>query len=129
MTDPTQQRLLEAAEQVFADKGYKAASIREICRLAGANVAAVNYYFRDKERLYIEAVKYANRCCTQGMPLPEWGPEVDARQKLRDLIRVMVTRMMQPTSAASLQLMVREMAQPTAACAELFETPIDSAKS
>jgi AcrR family transcriptional regulator len=119
MTDLTQQRLLDAAEQVFAEKGFKAASIREICKRAEANVAAVNYYFGDKERLYIEAVKYAHRCCTQGMPFPEWQPGTPAVEKLRDFIHVMVTRMMQPVSVESTQLMMRELAQPTAACVEV----------
>src|SRR6516225_1356146 len=119
MTDATQQRLLDAAEQIFAEKGFKAASIREICKRADANVAAVNYYFGDKDRLYIEAVKYAHRGCTQGLPLPEWQPGTSPTEKLRDFIRVMVTRMMEPQSVASLQLMMREMAQPTAACVEV----------
>jgi AcrR family transcriptional regulator len=119
MTDATQQRLLEAAEEIFAAKGFEAASIREICKQAGANVAAINYYFGDKERLYIETVKYANRACTDGAPFPEWGPDTPPVQKLRDFIRVMVTRMMTPQSTASLQLMMREMTQPTAACVEM----------
>jgi len=124
MTDPTQQRLLDAAEEVFAEKGFTAASVREICKRAGANIAAVNYYFGDKERLYIEAVKYAHRACTQGMPFPEWEPGVSPAEKLRDFIRVMVTRMLQPQSTASLQLMVQEMAQPTAACVEVVQEHI-----
>jgi AcrR family transcriptional regulator len=119
MTDATHQRLLEAAEHVFAEKGFNGASIREICKQAGANIAAVNYYFGDKERLYIEAVKYAHRSCIQGGPFPDWPPDMPAVQKLRDFIRVMVTRMMQPQSVESLQLMMRELAQPTAACAEV----------
>jgi AcrR family transcriptional regulator len=119
MTDPTHQRLLEAAEQVFAEKGFKAASIREICKRAGANIAAINYYFGDKERLYIEAVKYAHRGCTQGLPFPEWAPGTSPLDKLRDFIRVMVTRMLEPQSAESLQLMMRELAQPTTACVEV----------
>jgi AcrR family transcriptional regulator len=117
MTDPTRQRLLEAAEQVFAEKGFKAASIREISKMAGTNIGAINYHFGDKEKLYIEAVKYAHRACTDGAPFPEWEPNTPAVQKLRDFIRVIVTRMLSPQSPASLQLMMREMAQPTAACA------------
>src|ERR1700720_1237146 len=119
MTDITRQRLLEAAEEVFADKGFKAASVRDICRRADANIAAVNYYFGDKERLYIEAVKYAHRGCTDGAPFPEWGPHTPPSEKLREFIHVMVSRMLSPQSAASLQLMMREMAHPTAACAEV----------
>lgn len=119
MTDLTQQRLLDAAAQIFAEKGFEAASIREICKQADANVAAINYYFGDKERLYKEAVKYANRGCIEGAPLPEWAPRTPPVQKLCDFIRVIVARMLSPQSPASLQLMMREMAQPSAACEEV----------
>ncbi len=116
MTDLTQQRVLEAAEAIFAEKGFKAASIREIAKQAKANIAAINYYFGDKERLYIEAVKYAHRSCTEGEPFPEWAAGTPAVQKLRDFIRVMAARMLSPQSPASTELMMREMANPTAAC-------------
>ncbi|NMC50574.1 MAG: CerR family C-terminal domain-containing protein, partial [Desulfovibrio sp.] len=49
----TRKRLLLAAVAVFADKGYKAATVREICRRAeGANNNAVTYYFGGKAKLY-----------------------------------------------------------------------------
>src|SRR5207253_5288065 len=57
--DEPRDRLLNAAGEVFAEKGFKGGTVRAICLLANVNVAAVNYYFRDKERLYIEAVKQA----------------------------------------------------------------------
>lgn len=47
----TQDRLLDAAEQLVALKGYANTSLREITAKADANVAAVNYHFGSKENL------------------------------------------------------------------------------
>jgi AcrR family transcriptional regulator len=49
--DP-QQRLLDAAESLFAEHGYHGVSLRTITAAAGVNVAAANYYFRSKEGLF-----------------------------------------------------------------------------
>lgn len=49
----TKEKLLLAAVKVFAQRGYREATVRDICRLAGAaNVNAVNYYYGSKEGLY-----------------------------------------------------------------------------
>ena len=55
--DATRARLIDAAGQVFADHGFQAATIRDICTRAGANVAAVNYHFRDKAGLYLAVLR------------------------------------------------------------------------
>ena len=52
----TKKRLIEAAGSLFADKGFKETTVRDICEQAGANVAAVNYHFGDKEKLYGEVI-------------------------------------------------------------------------
>jgi TetR/AcrR family transcriptional regulator, regulator of cefoperazone and chloramphenicol sensitivity len=52
--DEIKERLLNAAEQLFCQKGFDATHVRDLTTLAGCNVAAVNYYFGDKKRLYTE---------------------------------------------------------------------------
>ena len=49
----TKKRLLEAAGEIFAEYGYRAANVRQISQKAGANLAAINYHFGDKEGLYM----------------------------------------------------------------------------
>lgn len=48
----TRQRLIQAAASLFADHGFDAVTVRQICTAARANVAAVNYHFGDKAGLY-----------------------------------------------------------------------------
>ena len=51
--ETTKQKLIKAAIKVFAQKGFRDATVRQIVKLAGtANINAVNYYFGSKERLY-----------------------------------------------------------------------------
>jgi TetR/AcrR family transcriptional regulator len=51
-TSGSEDKLLDAAEEVFADRGYHAASTLEIARRAGVNKTLIHYYFRSKEGLY-----------------------------------------------------------------------------
>ncbi|MBL0386172.1 TetR/AcrR family transcriptional regulator [Tumebacillus sp. ITR2] len=55
MSEDVKARILAAAKHLFAQKGFKATSIRQICDEAGANVALVSYHFGGKEKL-LEAV-------------------------------------------------------------------------
>src|SRR3954452_24644679 len=66
--DQTKSRLLEAAGAEFAEKGFDAARVRSICERAGANLAAVNYHFGDKEQLYLAALLEAHRCGSKLIP-------------------------------------------------------------
>jgi AcrR family transcriptional regulator len=117
----TKQRLLEAAEEIFATKGYEGASVEEITRKAGANRAAISFHFGGKKRLYIETVKYAHRLCHQGVPFPEWPDGTPAVERLRGFIRTMVTRMVAEPDPYATQVMMREMTQPTEACVEVVQ--------
>jgi TetR/AcrR family transcriptional regulator, regulator of cefoperazone and chloramphenicol sensitivity len=122
MTDDTKNRLLEAAGQIFSDKGFELATVREICDRAEANVASVNYYFGDKQRLYIDAVRQAQCVCVGQVPMPEWDPAMPATERLRAFVHTMLSRMLYAERPAwHLGLMLRELASPTAACAEVVD--------
>jgi AcrR family transcriptional regulator len=66
--DGTKKRLLEAAGGVFAQHGFRAATIREICGRANASVSAVNYHFGDKEGLYAAVFEYSHRRAIEKYP-------------------------------------------------------------
>jgi AcrR family transcriptional regulator len=57
--EETRERVRRAAAQLFADRGFKKVTVRDICRGARANVAAVNYHFGDKNGLYREVLQRA----------------------------------------------------------------------
>src|SRR6195952_3348946 len=50
-----QVQIMEAAERLFADKGFAGTSVRDIAHEAGVNLAMISYYFGSKEKL-MEAV-------------------------------------------------------------------------
>jgi AcrR family transcriptional regulator len=53
----SRERLLDEAEALFAEKGFHAVTVREITRASHCNLAAVNYYFGNKENLYLEVFR------------------------------------------------------------------------
>jgi AcrR family transcriptional regulator len=55
----TRERLLAVAAGLFSEQGFRRVTVRDICREASANVAAVNYHFGDKQGLYREVVERA----------------------------------------------------------------------
>jgi AcrR family transcriptional regulator len=118
--DDTQARLLDAAGQVFAEQGFKSATVREICRRAGAkNIAAVNYYFRDKEQLYRATLQHAFWCGMEQMPTPEFPPDTTAEQKLGRLIHLITHHLVELQQTWHMQLLLREFSNPSEAGAEL----------
>ncbi len=52
----TRERLLDAAEQIFAERGFEGASMRAVTQAAGASVSAANYHFGSKEALLRETL-------------------------------------------------------------------------
>src|ERR1700749_925116 len=83
----TREHLLEAAGEVFAEVGFRAATVRQICQRAGANIAAVNYHFGDKEELYRALLKDSYRAAIAKYP-PDFGlpPRATPEQRLRAFV-------------------------------------------
>jgi TetR/AcrR family transcriptional regulator, regulator of cefoperazone and chloramphenicol sensitivity len=75
------------------------------------NVAAVNYHFGDKERLYVEAVKRAHSCMSHAM-VPHDPPGTPPAVRLERFIRAVVPEMHAPARPSAMKLMMRELADP-----------------
>jgi AcrR family transcriptional regulator len=124
-SDLAKARLLEAGLRVFAEKGLKGATVREIAGNAGQNVAAIAYYFGNKERLYRAIVESIAREIRRRMA--DVVGEIDAfraraekdpREALRLLklaLRNIYLRLTSRTSALPIgRFLVREQTQPSA---------------
>ncbi len=92
----TKERLIEAAGQLFAEKGLKETTVRDICELAGANVAAVNYYFGDKEKLHEEVISYiVNRI--KELPIESILEKIDSPEdRIHEFVRIMLLHRFSP---------------------------------
>jgi len=113
----TRRQLLDAAGDVFAEAGFRHATVREICRRAGANIAAVNYHFGDKEALYAEVLRESQRRAFEKYP-PLLGVSADAppEDRLRAFIRSFLLRVFDAGPATRFgRMMSRELVEPTEA--------------
>ena len=124
--DSTQERLLEAAGEVFAEKGFRDATIREICKRAGANIASINYHFGGKERLYSDVLRYVDDATNERHPAkaPEFAG-LAAEKRLELFIVQFMRKVFDSDRPAWHQrLMAREMVEPTFALDELIDRNI-----
>ncbi|HZN57942.1 MAG TPA: CerR family C-terminal domain-containing protein [Planctomycetota bacterium] len=128
-TDPsaiTPRRLLDAAGEVFAEKGYRSATVREICERAHANVAAINYHFRGKEGLYRAVLRSAHRASVLKYP-PDLGVESTAapEKRLHAFVRSFMLRVFDEGQPAWFgKLTSREILEPTSALDSLVKDEI-----
>ncbi len=116
----TRERLLEAAANLFAQRGRTQVTIRDICVAAGANIAAVNYHFASKDALYADVVTLAisiMQTSTTDMVVTLQGRRPEDR--IREFVRSLVTRTLDRDADWPMQIWMREIAEPTAALARL----------
>ncbi len=113
----TKERVLQAACEIFAAKGYREATVAEICEAAGANIAAVNYHFGDKEKLYDEVWHCAFSYATGAYPTDGGLPESSGiEEKLYAFASAILHRIFSDDeNGLFAKLLYREMASPTLA--------------
>lgn len=122
----TRERLLEAAEELFIERGYNHVTVRDICKAAGANVAAVNYYFRDKLGLYQEVLMKIIACMREASKSAHEGKAgVSAEERFRHYVRTFMGHALSNGHVCRAgKLMAREMADPSPAFDLIIEKAI-----
>ncbi len=122
-SESTRDRLLEVAGRIFARRGFKAATIREICEQAGANLASVNYHFRDKDGLYAEVLASTIRRALERYPADGGvSRQAPVTERLEGVIRSFLQRtigMDEPEWKGC--LMARELAEPSGALPKIIQ--------
>jgi AcrR family transcriptional regulator len=111
----TRKRILHAACEVFAERGYREATVAGICRKAGANPAAINYHFKDKESLYVEVWRQAAAEATDLYPIDGGVPaKARVRERLHGFLVALLRRMMDRGRLGMFhRLRMMEMANPS----------------
>lgn len=125
-TVDTRERILEAAGRVFAEVGFRDATVREICSRAGANLAAVNYHFRDKNGLYTEVFERA-RCAsdTTWLETIHRAAGQNPEHRLTLFITGFLHKLLDPGRPGwHAKLISREMIEPTGVLETMIERSI-----
>ncbi|MHC4556885.1 MAG: TetR/AcrR family transcriptional regulator [Planctomycetota bacterium] len=111
-----QGRLLDAAEELFCERGFEGTSIRDIAASAGCNIAAVNYYFGSKGKLYLEVWRRHLGAMreTRIASIEKVMSQKDAEPSLEDLLTSYADAFVEPlldkhTGGRFVRLMAREM--------------------
>lgn len=111
----TRERILEVAGPIFAERGRRDATIREIVHQAGVNQAAVNYHFGDKDGLYLELLRHSVATALDRYP-PDGGidPGAAAAERLHGVISATVQRYFSDERKAwHGRLIMRELEDPS----------------
>ncbi|MBI3933163.1 MAG: CerR family C-terminal domain-containing protein [Acidobacteria bacterium] len=122
----TRQRLFDVAARLFAERGFKKVTVREICRMARANVASVNYHFGDKLGLYTAVVWAAiEHMQKTGDAVVQAGKGLPPEEKLRSYLRVYLRRVVSEGRGSWIhKLIAHELADPTPALNLVVERAI-----
>jgi AcrR family transcriptional regulator len=121
----TRAKLLQAAGLVFAEQGFQAATVRDICTRAKVNIAAINYHFRDKLGLYTEVLRHAICVAEHAAMREALSASKSPEEALRSFISIMLRKMSaSERSGWAMRIMAHEFAQPTPALDQVIEEVI-----
>jgi len=121
----TRKRILGAASLEFGRKGFRDTTVADICRLAGTNIASVNYHFGDKERLYVEAWRQSFQRSHELHPPDGDVPDgASPEERLRGWICSTIARVVD-TTCHDFEIIHKEMANPTGLLAEAMRTSVE----
>ncbi len=120
---PKAESILKAAGEIFAEQGFRKTTVREICKRSRVNLAAINYYFGDKERLYLAVLKYYRELAIQKYPITFGINETDTpEEKLSNFIHTFIYRFLEEGKTALFgKLLAREFTESTGALDVLVE--------
>lgn len=114
--EDTRERLLNEGARLFAARGYARVTVRDICRAAQANVAAINYHFHGKRGLYDAVVQSAiDQMRATTATIIEAGRGQSPERQLTTFIAIFLQRVTAMRDNWIHQLMMRELNEPTAA--------------
>jgi AcrR family transcriptional regulator len=107
-------RILDVAEALFCERGFEGVSVRELTAEAGCNLAAVNYYFGGKDKLYAEMFRRQFEMMIQrNLGIIERvmdQPDVSLEMLLRAVMEPVIRRVIEnETGGKVLRLLVREI--------------------
>jgi TetR/AcrR family transcriptional regulator, regulator of cefoperazone and chloramphenicol sensitivity len=121
----TRRRILDSAVVEFGRKGFRDATIEDICKRAETNIASVNYHFGDKETLYVEAWRQAFQHYLERHS-PDGGVFSDAPAEERFHGRVLaLMKRIADSESYEFEIVNKELANPTGLLAEVLKKSIE----
>jgi AcrR family transcriptional regulator len=114
---PIRQRIIEAAGVIFAERGYRDTTVRDIAAAANVNLAGVSYHFGGKQQLYVATVEVAQQSRIDAATFAVPDREATPDEQLRSFIRALLSRLLDRAQVDwKSRLLARELTSPTEFC-------------
>lgn len=89
-SEATRATIIEAAGQLFAQKGFSGVTVRDITKKANTHLSALNYHFRTKEALYREVLMEACQAASISPEERDYLAELDPKEALFVLVKAAI---------------------------------------